>query len=49
MKKPKIYTTTQHFNTILKNIILNKNHQPNFNNNSLTKNTHYTYPLNFIP
>ncbi|EJF91125.1 phosphoenolpyruvate carboxykinase [Bartonella tamiae] len=47
--EPEIYATTQRFGTVLENVVLNKNRQPDFNDGSLTENTRAAYPLDFIP
>lgn len=47
--EPEIYATTQRFGTVLENVVLDENRQPDFNDASLTENTRCAYPLNFIP
>ncbi|MFC4624478.1 phosphoenolpyruvate carboxykinase [Daeguia caeni] len=47
--EPEIYATTQRFGTVLENVVLDENREPDFNDGSLTENTRCAYPLNFIP
>ncbi|WP_439272998.1 phosphoenolpyruvate carboxykinase [Pseudochrobactrum sp. HB0163] len=47
--EPEIYATTQRFGTVLENVVLDANRNPDFNDGSLTENTRCAYPLNFIP
>ena len=47
--EPEIYATTQRFGTVLENVILDGERQPDFDNGSLTENTRCAYPLHFIP
>ncbi len=47
--EPMIYATTKMPGTILENVILDKNREPDFNDVSLTQNTRCSYPINFIP
>ena len=47
--EPEIYATTQRFGTILENVVLNDEREPDFNDGSLTENTRCAYPLDFIP
>ncbi|MFK7901349.1 MAG: phosphoenolpyruvate carboxykinase [Nitratireductor sp.] len=47
--EPEIYATTQRFGTILENVILNEQREPDFEDVSLTQNTRCAYPLDFIP
>lgn len=47
--EPEIYATTQRFGTVLENVILNDERQPDFDDGSLTENTRCAYPLHFIP
>ncbi|MDA4845319.1 phosphoenolpyruvate carboxykinase [Hoeflea poritis] len=47
--EPEIYATTQHFGTVLENVVLDENRQPDFDDGSLTENTRCAYPLHFIP
>ncbi len=46
--EPEIYAATQHFGTVLENVVLDGNRVPNFNDDSLTENTRCAYPLHFI-
>ncbi|MGH6859489.1 MAG: phosphoenolpyruvate carboxykinase, partial [Phyllobacterium sp.] len=47
--EPEIFATTQRFGTVLENVVLDANRQPDFNDGSLTENTRCAYPLDFIP
>ncbi|CCM77893.1 phosphoenolpyruvate carboxykinase [Rhizobium mesoamericanum] len=47
--EPEIYATTQRFGTVLENVVLNDQREPDFNDGSLTENTRCAYPLDFIP
>ncbi len=47
--EPEIYATTQRFGTVLENVVLDANRQPDFDDVSLTENTRCAYPLDFIP
>jgi len=47
--EPEIYATTQRFGTVLENVVLNAQRQPDFDDGSLTENTRCAYPLDFIP
>ncbi len=44
-----IYQTTQMPGTILENVVLDKNRQPDFDDDSLTQNTRCAYPISYIP
>lgn len=46
--EPEIYSTTQRFGTVLENVVLDENRQPDFDDGSRTENTRAAYPLNFI-
>lgn len=46
--EPEIYSTTQRFGTVLENVVLNANREPDFDDGSLTENTRCAYPLHFI-
>jgi phosphoenolpyruvate carboxykinase (ATP) len=46
--EPEIYSTTQRFGTVLENVVLDENRQPDFNDGSRTENTRAAYPLDFI-
>ena len=46
--EPAIYATTQRFGTVLENVVLNDNREPDFNDGSKTENTRCAYPLDFI-
>lgn len=47
--EPLIYATTKMPGTILENVILDDNREPDFKDVSLTQNTRCSYPLKFIP
>ena len=47
--EPEIYATTKRFGTVIENVVLNDNREPDFNDGSLTENTRCAYPLHFIP
>jgi phosphoenolpyruvate carboxykinase (ATP) len=47
--EPEIYATTRRFGTVLENVILDDNREPDFDDGSLTENTRCAYPLDFIP
>jgi phosphoenolpyruvate carboxykinase (ATP) len=47
--EPEIYGTTTRFGTVLENVVLNDNREPDFDDGSLTENTRCAYPLHFIP
>ncbi len=47
--EPEIYATTQRFGTVLENVVLDANREPDFDDDSLTENTRCAYPLHFIP
>lgn len=47
--EPEIYATTQRFGTVLENVVLDNNREPDFDDGSLTENTRCAYPLHFIP
>ncbi len=46
-REPEIYNAIK-FGTILENVELFKNRQPNFQDNSITENTRAAYPVNYI-
>ncbi|MBH9974701.1 MULTISPECIES: phosphoenolpyruvate carboxykinase [Bartonella] len=46
--EPVIYSTTQRFGTILENVVLDKDREPDFNDGSLTENTRAAYPIYFV-
>ena len=46
--EPAIYKAAQEFGTVLENVILDPQRNPDFNDNSLTENTRAAYPLHFI-
>lgn len=48
-KEPEIYQTTQMPGTILENVVVDKNREPDFDDDSLTQNTRCAYPISFIP
>ncbi|MEX0721452.1 MAG: phosphoenolpyruvate carboxykinase [Balneolaceae bacterium] len=47
--EPLIFATTKMPGTILENVVVNENREPDFDDVSLTENTRCSYPLNFIP
>ena len=47
--EPMIYATTKMPGTILENVILDTNREPDFSDVSLTQNTRCSYPIDFIP
>lgn len=47
--EPLIYATTEKPGTILENVVLNENREPDFEDVSLTQNTRCSYPLDYIP
>lgn len=47
--EPLIYATTKMPGTILENVVLNDNREPDFDDVSLTQNTRCSYPLDNIP
>lgn len=47
--EPLIYATTEMPGTILENVVLNENREPDFNDVSYTQNTRCSYPINYIP
>jgi phosphoenolpyruvate carboxykinase (ATP) len=47
--EPMIYQTTQMPGTILENVVLDKNREPDFSDDSLTQNTRCSYPISSIP
>ncbi|GGA57329.1 phosphoenolpyruvate carboxykinase [ATP] [Nitratireductor aestuarii] len=47
--EPEIYATTRRFGTVLENLILDENREPDYNDASLTENTRCAYPLDYIP
>ncbi len=47
--EPEIYATTQRFGTVLENVVLDEDGNPDFDDSSLTENTRCAYPLHFIP
>ncbi|MTI89103.1 MAG: phosphoenolpyruvate carboxykinase (ATP) [Balneolaceae bacterium] len=48
-QEPLIYATTQMPGTILENVVLDDNREPDFDDVSLTQNTRCSYPLDYIP
>ncbi|MCC5915157.1 MAG: phosphoenolpyruvate carboxykinase (ATP) [Balneolaceae bacterium] len=48
-QEPEIYKTTQMPGTILENVVINKDREPDFDDDSLTQNTRCAYPISFIP
>ena len=48
-EEPEIFATTQMPGTILENVVLNGNREPQFEDDSLTQNTRCAYPIHYIP
>ena len=46
--EPAIHKAAQHFGTVLENVVLNSNRDPDFDDNRLTENTRAAYPIDFI-
>lgn len=47
--EPLIYATTKMPGTILENVVLDENREPDFDDVSLTQNTRCSYPISYIP
>jgi phosphoenolpyruvate carboxykinase (ATP) len=47
--EPLIYATTKMPGTILENVVLDEDRDPDFNDTSLTQNTRCSYPIHYIP
>lgn len=47
--EPLIYATTKMPGTILENVVLNNDREPDFDDISLTQNTRCSYPISYIP
>lgn len=47
--EPLIYETTKMPGTILENVVLDDNREPDFDDVSLTQNTRCSYPISYIP
>jgi len=47
--EPMIYATTKMPGTILENVVLDDNREPDFDDVRLTQNTRCSYPIDFIP
>lgn len=47
--EPEIHAATQRFGTILENVVLDEQREPDFDDGSLTENSRCAYPLHFIP
>jgi len=47
--EPLIYATTKMPGTILENVVLYENREPDFDDTSYTQNTRCSYPINYIP
>jgi phosphoenolpyruvate carboxykinase (ATP) len=48
VKEPQVYQAVNRFGALLENVVLDTNHNPQFEDNSITENGRGTYPLNFI-
>ncbi len=46
--EPEIYSTTQRFGTVLENVVLDNQREPDFDDDSKTENTRAAYPIHFI-
>lgn len=46
-KEEEIYNSIK-FGTMLENVVLNKNREPDYNNNIYTQNTRAAYPINYV-
>lgn len=46
-KEKEIYNAIR-FGTILENVVLNENREPDYNDNSCTENTRAAYPINYV-
>ncbi len=47
--EPEIYSTTRRPGTILENVVLDEERQPDFDDDQYTQNTRASYPLEYIP
>ncbi|MEL7049003.1 MAG: phosphoenolpyruvate carboxykinase [Pseudomonadota bacterium] len=47
--EPEIYEASNRFGTVLENVILDEDRNPDFDNGALTENTRSAYPLDAIP
>ncbi|MCS1351961.1 phosphoenolpyruvate carboxykinase (ATP) [Mechercharimyces sp. CAU 1602] len=47
-KEPQIWNAIR-FGSVLENVVLHKDHTPDFEDTSLTENTRVAYPIHFIP
>lgn len=49
-EEPEIYGTTERFGTILENVVVDsETREPDFTDDSITRNTRGSYPISFIP
>ena len=49
-QEPEIYATTERFGTILENVIVDpETRRPDFTDDTITKNTRGSYPIDYIP
>ena len=48
-REPEIHATTKRFGTVIENVVLDENHECDFEDTSLTENGRCAYPLHFIP
>ena len=46
--EPEIFATTQRFGTVLENVVLDVDGNPDFDDSSLTENSRCAYPMHFI-
>lgn len=47
--EPEIFATSKKFGTVMENVVLNDNREPDFADGSRTENTRIAYPLDAIP
>ena len=47
--EPEIYDAAQSFGTVLENVVLDEQREPDFDDGSLTENARCAYPIHFIP
>ena len=47
--EPEIFATTKRFGTVLENVVLDADREPDFDDGSLTENPRCAYPLDYIP
>ncbi|MEL6503187.1 MAG: phosphoenolpyruvate carboxykinase [Pseudomonadota bacterium] len=47
--EPEIYSTTQRWGSVLENVIISPDGEPDFDDGSLTENARVAYPMHYIP